>query len=346
MTDKAIAIVWEDRELRFDVKENLLSCRKGEKIIDSINSVEDTKGNNGERGSLIVTNLRILWISHNNSRINLSIGLNTIVTANIRKATSKLRGHTQALCLTSKFNNGKFEFIFTSLVLNSPRLFTTIQAIMRAYETSKLYRELKLRGSMIQDGELILFPLEQIFTKVGGVWNLSSDQGNLGTFFMTNVRVVWHANLATNFNVSLPYIQIKTLRVRESKFGKVLVIETYTRAGGYILGFRVDPIDKLDGVLSELQNLHQTYSNSPIFGVEFTVESAAPNLENIIKPRIEEDSELIDDGEDIQALASYYANRISEDDSKLSDMFYDSQLGLAVEGLKEGISLEKLWRVV
>jgi Bardet-Biedl syndrome 5 protein len=344
--DKTPPIVWEDRELRFDIKENLLSCRKGEKLIDSINSVEDTKGNNGERGSLVVTNLRILWISHNNSRINLSIGLNTIVTANIRKASSKLRGHTQALCLTSKFNNGKFEFIFTSLVLNSPRLFTTIQAIMRAYETSKLYRELKLRGSMIQDGELILFPLEQIFTKVGGVWNLSSDQGNLGTFFMTNVRIVWHANLATNFNVSLPYIQIKSLRVRESKFGKVLVIETYTRAGGYILGFRIDPLDKLDSVLSELQNLHHTYSVSPIFGVEYTIESAAPNIENLMQPRIEEDSEILDDGEDVQALASYYADGADRDESKFNDIFYDSQLGLAVEGLKEGLSLEKMWRII
>ena len=41
-----------------------------------------------------------------------------------------------------------------------------------------------------------------------GVWNLSSEQGNLGSFFFTNVRVVWHANSAANFNVSLPYMQI------------------------------------------------------------------------------------------------------------------------------------------
>lgn len=40
----------------------------------SINSVEDTKGNNGERGSLAVTNLRLLWQSHRNARTNLSIG--------------------------------------------------------------------------------------------------------------------------------------------------------------------------------------------------------------------------------------------------------------------------------
>ena len=54
--------IWEDREIRFDVRSNLLSCRQGEMIVDSINSVEDTKGNNGERGSLIVTNLRIIWV--------------------------------------------------------------------------------------------------------------------------------------------------------------------------------------------------------------------------------------------------------------------------------------------
>ena len=80
--------------------------------IDSINSVEDTKGNNGERGyqyimlyvyvihviycilfclgSLIMTNLRLLWISHSNSKINLSVGLNTIVSANIKQAKLKL----------------------------------------------------------------------------------------------------------------------------------------------------------------------------------------------------------------------------------------------------------------
>ena len=47
-----------------------------------------------------------------------------------------------------------------------------------------------------------------------GVWNLSADQGNLGTFFLSNVRIVWHANLAENFNVSIPYIQVQISRRR------------------------------------------------------------------------------------------------------------------------------------
>lgn len=30
----------------------------------------------------------------------------------------------------------------------------------------------------------------------------------MGTFFITNVRIVWHANMNDSFNVSIPYLQI------------------------------------------------------------------------------------------------------------------------------------------
>lgn len=75
-----------------------------------------------------------------------------------------------------------------------------------------------------------------VLWQVNGVWNLSSEQGNLGTFFVTNVRLVWHANLVETFNVSIPYMQIVSVRVRESKFGQALVIETHPNSGGYTLG--------------------------------------------------------------------------------------------------------------
>ncbi|CAN0348427.1 unnamed protein product, partial [Laminaria digitata] len=141
-------------------------------------------------------------------RADAGIGFGTVLNISIRKAKSRLRGNTQALCVTSKFNQSRFEFVFTSLVKNSPRLFTTVQAVLRAYETSTLYRDLKLRGSVIKDKQLLTLPLEQIYSKIEGVWNLSADQGNLGCFFLTNVRLVWHANLAHNFNVSIPYMQM------------------------------------------------------------------------------------------------------------------------------------------
>lgn len=64
-------------------------------------------------------------------RTNLSIGFNCITRINIRLAHSRLRGSTEALYVMTKYNGTRFEFIFTSLVRRSPRLFTTIQAVYR-----------------------------------------------------------------------------------------------------------------------------------------------------------------------------------------------------------------------
>ena len=136
--------VWQDRELRFDsgrhgtsLKD--LTLRRGEVLIDSINSVEDTKGNNGERGTFEVTNLRVIWTSHKRPRTNLSIGYKCITNVLIKATQSRLRGACQALHIhgkkpeeqvkhSNKDDSRRFEFIFTSLVKASPRLFTTMQA--------------------------------------------------------------------------------------------------------------------------------------------------------------------------------------------------------------------------
>jgi len=336
--------LWYDREIRFDVKFDQLELRRGEVLIDSMRSIEDTKGNNGENGELQVTNLRLLWISTTNLKTNLSIGYNAVVNINIRTANSRSRGNSQALYVLTKFNGSRFEFIFTNLVRDSPRLFTTVQAVFRAYDTSKLYRELKLRGAVIAQKELIQLPEEQIFNKVSGIWNLSADQGNLGTFFFTNVRVVWHANLAENFNVSIPYVQIKTIRIRDSKFGPALVIDTSPRSGSYVLGFRVDPAEKLAVVHKEIKALYDTYFNNPVFGVSFTVQDSAPGIQDLKVPMQQDDVEIVDTAEaSHDALAAYYA-----DSSKMPDREpeFNSSLGLAVEPLKEGVTIQQLWSVL
>mmetsp|Transcript_7026 Transcript_7026/g.8039 ORF Transcript_7026/g.8039 Transcript_7026/m.8039 type:complete len:358 (+) Transcript_7026:317-1390(+) len=336
--------IWQDREIRFDIPLAHLDLRRGEFQIDSMDSVEDTKGNNGERGELIITNLRLVWWSHKNRRTNLSVGYNAIISINIRTASSRLRGSTQALYVLTKFNGSRFEFIFTNLVRNSPRLFTTIQAVFRAYDTTKLYRDLKLRGAIIQDKELKLLPHEQTYNKVHGVWNLSSDQGNLGTFFITNVRLVWHANLAENFNVSIPYLQMKSIRIRDSKFGPALVIETTPRSGGYILGFRVDPQERMRDIYKEIQSLWQVFSVNPIFGVEFTLEDRPQSLSNVTVPRTTDDVEIVNQDDDTaDVFVAYYADGTKNQDR---DPMFHPDLGLAMESLRDGVTIEQLWSVL
>ena len=102
-----------------------------------------------------------------------------------------------------KYKKSRYEFIFTSLVRKSPRLFTTAQAVFRAYETTRLYRDLKLRGALLQNKNLVLLPLEKIYEKVNGVWNLSNDQGNLGTFYITNVRLASHDSTRSSIRTSI-----------------------------------------------------------------------------------------------------------------------------------------------
>jgi len=315
----------------------------GEIEVDNINSVEDTKGNNGERGALLATNLRLIWCSHKSPKTNLSIGYNCIVNMNIRYAESRLRGSTEALYLICRFDNTRFEFIFTSLVRQSPRLFTTVQSVYKSYGTTKLYRDLKLRGAIIEDKKLILLPGEKISNQHKGVWNLSSEQGNLGVFIITNIRIVWFAELAENFNVSVPYLQIKSIKVKtRTRFGRVLVVDTVSRSGGYVLGFRVDPPELLDHIVNEMISLKQIFSKKPYFGIETEFKNRQIPLNERKMEQLKETTNIVDDDEH-NNIINIYCN----DNGKSYDReaMYDTNLGLAVEKPRNGQTTITLWKI-
>lgn len=124
---------------------------------------------------------------------------------------SKLRGTTQALYIFTSNNNARFEFIFTNMSMDHGRRFTLIFDVYRLYQQTFLYRELKLRTSILQSKQLKILQQEQVYSTIQGIWNLSSDQGNLGTFVLTNIRLVWYADINEAFNISLPYMQIRSV---------------------------------------------------------------------------------------------------------------------------------------
>ena len=49
------------------------------------------------------------------------------------------------------------------------------------------------------------------------------------------------------------------------------------QSGGYVLGFRIDPVEKLQSTVKEIQSLHKVYSACPVFGVEFEEEEKVDN---------------------------------------------------------------------
>jgi len=275
-------------------------------------------------------------------RANLSIGFNCVIGISTRTAQSKLRGTVEALYILCKCGSTRFEFIFTNLVPGSPRLFTSIISVHRAYDTSKMYRDLKLRGALIRDKQVRLLPQEQVYDQVNGVWNLSSDQGNLGTFYISNVRLMWHANINESFNVSIPYLQMKAVKVRDSKFGVALVVETTSMSGGYVLGFRIDPMEKLQATAKMIQNLHRVYSACPIFGVEFEIDDKPQSLEENTLAPVQDDVEVEYDTT-TDAFAAYFADGMKQEDR---EPVFNEELGLAVEKLKDGFTIGGLWEVL
>ncbi|KAM5265208.1 BBSome complex member BBS5 isoform 3-T3 [Hipposideros larvatus] len=281
--------LWEDRDVRFDVSSLQMKTRPGEVLIDCLDSIEDTKGNNGDRGRLLVTNLRIIWHSLPLPRVNLSIGYNCILNITTRTANSKLRGQTEALYILTKCNSTRFEFIFTNLVPGSPRLFTSVIAVHRAYETSKMYRDFKLRSALIQNKQLRLLPQEHVYDKINGVWNLSSDQ-----------------------------------------------------SGGYVLGFKIDPVEKLRESVKEINSLHKVYSASPIFGVDYEMEEKPQPLEALTVEQIQDDVE-IDSDDHTDAFVAYFADGNKQQDR---EPVFSEELGLAIEKLKDGFTLQGLWEVM
>jgi Bardet-Biedl syndrome 5 protein len=141
--------------------------------------------------------------------------------------------------------------------------------------------------------------------------------------------------------------------LRDSKFGRALVIETFTKSGGYILGFRIDPQDKIGDIFKEISSLYQIYFTAPLFGVDYQVEGESPansskNVQEFMMPRIVEDVEVIDEQEDTHAIAAFYSQTGEEENelSKFEQIQYDPKLGLAMEPLVNGITLEQLWRVI
>ncbi|XP_072933039.1 BBSome complex member BBS5 [Epargyreus clarus] len=328
--------LWEDREVLFDLPFLYLKLRPNEKVFDRIEPIEDTKGNSGAKGRMVVTNLRIIWHSLSSPRINLSVGLNCIISSSTKVVNSGLRGTTQALYVLAGYKTNKYEFIFTNLAPNCVRHYTSVAGVHKAYANSRMYRDLKLRGAIINNKQLKILPLEKICFLEEGIWNLSSESGTLGILIASNVRLVWRADVNDAFNVSMPYITIESISVRDSKFGEALVIVIRPSSGGFVLGFRASN-ERLRPLLTELQALHQAYTDRPVFGVEMNWGSEVSK-----KPD--------DDIEELQELGEPRGEMgpniyLAAQHRKDAPPVYSPYLGLAVEPLQEGFTLKSLFEV-
>lgn len=73
--------------------------------------------------------------------------------------------------------------------------------ILRAYDSSRTYRELRIRYPLLENRKLALLPKEQQYDELDGVWNLTTDQANDSRSF---IRIPYLVNRVTWENSTLP----------------------------------------------------------------------------------------------------------------------------------------------
>lgn len=339
-----MVLLWQDREVRFDIDNRDAKERPGENTLAYFDPVEDTKGNNGVRGLIRVTNLRLIWETKKHDNLNLSIGLKTIINCQQKQVASKLRGNIEALHVLAKGTSSRFEFIFSCVHAKKgptadnqqrdSRLVDVLNRILTSYRSSTFYRELHLRIQLFERKQLQLLNDERIYAEITGVWNLSAEQGNLGNFIFTSVRVIWYAESNLLFNVSLPWIQIENIKIRDSKFGTALVLISSPSSTKYTLGFRIDPEEKLREVGKQAAQLYKAHCKQPDFGVrEDKIENSIMNM-----TEFDEDVEIENNFKSDPALL--YATYSSD---PAPAPVYEETLGLAIEQLPDDVTLQSLW---
>jgi len=270
--EHAFEDVWQYCEILSDAPPSALRLRTGEVQIDHFKPVEDNPGNPGKHGMLVVTNLRLIWTSKWSSN-TYSIGLDCVSSMKVGQVSSMLEGATHALFCRTHFSGEDFEYVFAAPVDIGQRLFTTAHNIFESYDSSRLYRDLRLRdAAIIQDKELVLLPQEKVYEKIRDIVNVSANQGNLGMLIITSFRTVWFAEVGENYNASIPYLQMKRLYVSTlQRFGRALVIETTASSGGYKICFRSHPVDYVESICAHIVNIGKAFYAAPIFGVECTL---------------------------------------------------------------------------
>lgn len=266
--------VWQEREVRFDISKKEISLRKGEKCLDTINNIEDSKGNNGDVGVMMFTNLRIVWFCVENLKLNLSIGYDCILSSEAKQINSKVSGESMALFIKVKFGNNRFEFVFNAVANSSPQLFNTFTYVIKLYEHTRLYRDVKLKGFLMSEKSVSKLNLEEIFSRVKNTSLITMNKneeisaGN-GELFITNVRIIWFSPSLENYNCSIPWIDIRSIKIKEhNKFGKIINFETNKFFGSQSVSIKLNVNDSsFDKILDEILTKHVKYLDDPILGV-------------------------------------------------------------------------------
>ena len=154
---------------------------------------------------------------------------------------------------------------------------------------------------------------------------------------VTNVRIVWFASVADSFNISLPFVQVKSVTKKDS----TMILETSKLSGAYVLGFRSDAL--LD-ILNETTTAFRSAVEQPLMGVEVSFQEAQPSPEQVKQRRVFDDIEIVEPQYAGQGSASV-AYLVSEV-GRSTEIIFSPEIGLAIEKPPNNMKISTLWRII
>lgn len=331
-----------DREIGFDWPASRLTPTPGEKLIDKYQLVEDRKGNPGIFGELVLTNLRFIWLKNNDVRINISVGYNSII--NMALVETDVSLDSEHVIIKVTHSNAKYEFSFYRRK-GSKTGFDVLAQIYNQYDTTRSYREILIRKLITQNQNLILFENEKSVSQKNNILNMGNQDKKSGRLILTNIRFVWISLNNENFNISVPWVRIVSIKKNSNFEGTSLVMKTSSYFGGLVLAFR-DPTMTDDSLITEVSSLWDSYKKTPNLGTFQISPTAAKSILNESALLGTQESELLNDGfNELQSVAAVY--REDADSREPRNIVFEDSLGVCMESLPKNVGkLKDIWAIL
>jgi len=318
-----------DHKIGYNVQVLNLFCDPGEYRVCNFGSVEELRFNNGFKGQIILTNIRIIWLDPINQSMNLYIGFNSIKSVS-KSDFSKKR---EKITIMAYRKTKSFEFHFM-IKKKSESLYDTINKLISNYRDSFYLREYKLRSSVFKDENLILLKNESVIHSFNGVSTISGNSSKTGRLILTNYRFVWTSTVVNSFNVSIPFWAIPPISIQDHpRFEHCFYVLISISKRNFMYGFTAYPSDSLIKIVDSVERLRLSSSNSPMITYPISIHGESQKEPPIYQIISDDSQETPSD-----LFLSLCVHSPSSD-----QIIYDSTLGLSIE---ETSSMTPLYHIL
>lgn len=274
----------QDRVIVFDIPEDDLNLCSGEKIIDKISNIEDLKGNNGDIGQIIITNIRLIYSSNQNKKSNISIGLSTIQDISSNFISSTISGQTNATQLICKSGNRRYELEFCSRNEKKLDLKKTISNILKIYIETRAFRDVKEKSNIGKNKEVKLLYDEIEEKKYNNVMYYVKEDNKFysGYILLSNIRFIWVCLNIDNFNISIPWIQMIQViekRITEKQF-PCMIVNVSSTFSNKEYAFGINGKENYISMINETKRLMTMYTEEPLLSIDLEKALKEKNKKN------------------------------------------------------------------